>query len=234
MSRIGQKVKEIRTAKGLSPKVLGKKAGVSESFILEVEDGRRILNEGLITRLSKVLEVNLNEIGDFYSPTTDGVEDNSPMTSKDARVPMSKTHIQTPVAPPSPQWEHAFSNIIKDVPIYNQSMSKVLNHKKLVIQDNKVEGVPMDKAFYLQIEDANMDTLRFKKGDLILIHKISEIQGAGVYLINYQDNMRISEIKPLNNNLLLLGSHRGTLAAETAALKEVTILGKCIKAEVGL
>jgi transcriptional regulator with XRE-family HTH domain len=50
MSRLGQKVKEIRIKKGLTPKALAKKAGVSESFLLEAEDGRKILNDGLVNR----------------------------------------------------------------------------------------------------------------------------------------------------------------------------------------
>ncbi|HBG75412.1 MAG TPA: DNA-binding protein, partial [Clostridiales bacterium] len=47
MNRLGQKVKEARIKKGWTPKALAKKAGISESYLLEAEDGKKIMNENL-------------------------------------------------------------------------------------------------------------------------------------------------------------------------------------------
>jgi transcriptional regulator with XRE-family HTH domain len=240
MSRLGQRVKEIRIKKGLTPKALAKKAGVSESFLLEAEDGRKILNDSLVNRLSKILEVNLNENGDFYASVTEEFQERKAAAA--AKAPARSTAANTaaavksaaPSEPPAPQWEQAFSAVIKDVPVYDQNLSKVLYHKKLVIQDNKVDGIPMDKAYYIQIENSEMNTLKFKKGDLVFVHKVGDLQNAGVYVIRYQDAVRICEVKPLNSSLLLLGANRGALATETANIKEVTIVGKCVRAEVSL
>jgi transcriptional regulator with XRE-family HTH domain len=241
MSRLGQKVKEFRTKKGLTPKVLAKKAGVSESFILEVEEGRKILNDSLVNRLSKILGVNLNENGDFYASVMEETAERRTVSAPAAKSAASRVtagsaaaRAAAPSAPPSPIWEQAFSAVIKDVPVYDQNMSRVLFHKKLVIQDNKVEGIPMDKAFYIQIEDADRNTLKLNKGDLVFVQKVSELQKAGVYVIHYQDTIRICEVKPLNSSLLLLGSSRGTLATETANIKAVTVMGKCVRAEAAL
>lgn len=231
MSRLGKKVKELRIAKGLSPKALGKKAGVSESFVLEVEDGRRILNESLANRLSKVLGSNLNENGDFYTADQEPVKaaPRKPITEE-----RQKPQQDLKSSAPAPQWEHAFSSIIKDVPVFDQNMTRVVTHKKLVLQDNKVEGIPADKAFYIQLEEEHTAVHKLKKGDLVLLQKAAEIQSPGVYLIHYQNALRICEVKPLNSSLLLIGSGRGTLTSETAAIKDVTIMGRCIKAEVRL
>ena len=42
MSRVGDKIKQVRESKAISQKQLGKKIGVSESFINEVEMGKKL------------------------------------------------------------------------------------------------------------------------------------------------------------------------------------------------
>ncbi|MEL7598249.1 MAG: helix-turn-helix transcriptional regulator, partial [Clostridiaceae bacterium] len=45
MSRIGDKIKEVRLSSKLTEKQLAKKLGVAESFIKDVELGRKVANE---------------------------------------------------------------------------------------------------------------------------------------------------------------------------------------------
>ncbi len=225
MSRIGQQIKDLRTAKGLSPKALGKKAGVSESFILEIESGRKILNEAHIGRLSKILEINLNEAGSFYNPQ----EDAPPQVNSTSTQPGKITKVNTP---PVPQWEQAFTNIIADIPVYNGSMSKVIGSRKAVVQDKRVEGIALDKALYYSVEAPGYESLRLKAGDLVLIRQLSEISELGIYLIRWQGTVKITMVKPVENKLLLMAAHLGSLSAETVTPKEIDILGRCIKAEI--
>ena len=62
MSRVGERIKSVREKSGLTQKALAKKLGVAEKFINEVETGRKILNEALIEKVSKVLNTDLNDI----------------------------------------------------------------------------------------------------------------------------------------------------------------------------
>ena len=62
MSRIGEKIKNLRNKKGLTKKQLSKKLGVSESFINDIELGRKIINESLMSKLTKVLGEDLNDL----------------------------------------------------------------------------------------------------------------------------------------------------------------------------
>ena len=55
MSRVGDKIKQVREAKAISQKQLGKKIGVSESFINEVEMGKKVINEKFLEKISKIL-----------------------------------------------------------------------------------------------------------------------------------------------------------------------------------
>ena len=58
MSRVGENIKKVREASGLSAKALAKKMGVSESFLVELEGGRRVINEAMLQRFSKVVGKN--------------------------------------------------------------------------------------------------------------------------------------------------------------------------------
>ena len=62
MSRIGEKIKGFRLEAGMSQKQLAKKLGVSEAFVSEFENGKKILNQNLIDRITKVLGKDVNDI----------------------------------------------------------------------------------------------------------------------------------------------------------------------------
>ena len=51
MSRVGEKIKEARLKAGMTQKALGKKLGVAEKFINEVEIGRKIVQESFAVNL---------------------------------------------------------------------------------------------------------------------------------------------------------------------------------------
>ena len=62
MSRVGEKIKEARLKAGMTQKALGKKLGVAEKFINEVETGRKIVQESFIEKAAKVLNTDLNDV----------------------------------------------------------------------------------------------------------------------------------------------------------------------------
>ena len=51
MSRLGDLIKLERTRRGLDPKTVAKKSGVSVSYILEVEAGTRIIRDDQARRI---------------------------------------------------------------------------------------------------------------------------------------------------------------------------------------
>ena len=55
MSRVSDNIKKARLDIAMSQKQLAKKLGVSESFVNEIETGRRVLNENTINRIANVL-----------------------------------------------------------------------------------------------------------------------------------------------------------------------------------
>jgi len=229
MSRVGRRINEERMKKGITPKQLGKKCGVAESYILEIESGKRILNDKLISQISKVLGVNLD----------DNIIDETP-TKQDSRTDGNKNTLQKPgVAPikrsdvePLPQWELAFSNIIKQVPIYNIELTKIKGNRSFPIVDKKVEGYNPDKLIYIEAPDDSLNQYRILKGDRCLIYLNQEFISGGFHLVEYDQTKYLRKVKRLEgNNIQLIDGNKNDKSV-IKNIKEVKILGRLIRVEV--
>ena len=60
--QIGMKLKRIRAAKKLSRYALAKRAAVSLTYIIKLEEGRSDPTVGMLQRLAKVLDVPLMDL----------------------------------------------------------------------------------------------------------------------------------------------------------------------------
>jgi len=239
MSRIGQEINKVRQQKGMSPKQLAKKLGVSEGFVLDIESGKRIINDDMVGKVSKALDFELGPIGLFASDDKLGqaqtqTEVSSPRTSTGTRVTAntaSKAPIQQPV---QEVWDDAFGNILKTVPIYDYKMDKVIEKKLLPIEKNKVEGFQKEKVFYLNIEDSDMAGFRIFKGDRALSVLINEITSDGFFFVEYSGTRAVRQVKRLQADKLLLICNKGSLITETISTKDVKVLARLIKLEIVL
>ena len=110
MSRVGERIKEAREKSGMTQKALAKKLGVAEKFVNEVETGRKIINESLISKVSKVLNTDLNDIN---MVVTDEELQKELKAEKQVR--------QTKPAEVNEVWNQAFGSVLKNVPIYDRS-----------------------------------------------------------------------------------------------------------------
>ena len=108
MSRVGEKIKEARTKAGLTQKALGKKLGVSDKFINEVEMGRRVAQEGFIERAAKILNTDLNDISMVVTDEALMEERKITEVAKKEKKINAKILGET-----SPVWTDAFSSVMK-------------------------------------------------------------------------------------------------------------------------
>lgn len=227
MSRVGEKIKEARLKNGITQKALAKKLGVAEKFINEVETGRKIINESLVGKISKVLNTDLNDISMV-------------VTDKDLQDEMVRERQERVKAPTKPNtevnemWNQAFGSVLKNVPIYDYNLTKVQGHKLLSMSSNKIEGHSSDKVFYLLIEQNDMVGFRIQKDDLALCHSIKEIENNSICLIEVNGKRAIRQIKRLDNMKVLLINNSGSLRTETVGLKEIKPIAKVDKIEFTL
>ena len=118
MSRVGEKIKEARLKAGMTQKALGKKLGVAEKFINEVETGRKIVQESFIEKAAKILNADLNDVSMV-------VTDEILMEERKSYAESNKkpTKIET-----NEVWDNAFSTVLKNVPIYDYNLKNILGN----------------------------------------------------------------------------------------------------------
>lgn len=227
MSRVGEKIKEVRTQAGLSQKAFGKKLGVAESFINDVELGRKVVNEGFINRVSKLFGNSISDLSISEGAGEDREEERvySPIPAANKKKSSSNS------AEINDAWSGAFGSVLKGVSIYSYDMKNVLGTKLLPIQNNKIEGHAQDKVFYIKIEDEDMSGFRILNGDLAFAYGISEAENNAICLVEYNGERKIRQIKKLDSNKLLLISNHGSVKTETMPIKEVKFIARIKRIE---
>ena len=223
MSRVGERIKEARQKSGMTQKALAKKLGVAEKFVNEVETGRKIINESLISKVSKVLNTDLNDIN---MVVTDEELQKELKAEKQVR--------QTKPAEVNEVWNQAFGSVLKNVPIYDYSLAQVKGYKQLATASNKIDGHTANKVFYLKIENKDMTGYRIQENDLALCYSIKEIENNSICLVEFNGKRVIRQIKKLDNVKALLISNNGSMRTETANIKEIKAIAKLYRIEFDL
>jgi transcriptional regulator with XRE-family HTH domain len=225
MSRVGDKIKNIRMSTGMSQKQLAKKLGVAENFVNEVETGRKIINQDLIDRISKVLGKDINDITMSFE---EQVFEEEKVKKPAASVRKDKPEQVSDV------WNEAFASVIKSIPIYNYSLTKVLGSKQLPLLNNKIEGHNQDKVFYLEIEGDDMIGFRIAKGDLAFAVSTNEFFNNSISLIQYGDKRVVRQLQRLDNSKAIIISNKGSVVTETVSIKEIKVIAKLERLEIVL
>ena len=224
MSRVGEKIKEARLKIGMTQKALGKKLGVADKYINDVELGRKVALESFIDKAAKILKTDLNDIS---MVVTDEAVIEERAAFNETKNSNSKKKIET-----NEVWNEAFASVLKNVPIYDYTLRKDKGFKELPIHSNKVEGYPLDKVFYLEVQDDEMTGFRMLKGDLVFSHLVKEVTNNGIFLVNYKDQIKIRQIKNLGNSKILLVSNGGSLNTETMEAREIQVIAKLERIEI--
>ncbi|MEF9988853.1 MAG: helix-turn-helix transcriptional regulator, partial [Christensenella sp.] len=224
MSRVGEKIKEARLKIGMTQKALGKKLGVADKYINDVELGRKVALESFIDKAAKILKTDLNDIS---MVVTDEAVMEERAAFNEAKAINSKRKVET-----NEVWNNAFASVLKNVPIYDYSLKNEKGFKELPIHSNKVEGYPLDKVLYLEVQDDEMTGFRMLKGDLVFSHLVKEISNNGIFLVDYKGQRKIRQIKSLGNSKILLVSNGGSLMTETMETREIQVIAKLERIEI--
>ncbi len=234
MSRLGIEIKRIRMEKGLTPKQLAKTIGASEGFILDVEAGKKVLSDEHIARVSKALNYELGMVGLFSSEQekeTSATRVNTG-TGRSGSSTLAKPILQE--QPMQEVWNEAFGSVLKTVPVYDYKIDTIIDKRQLPINSNKVEGLPKDKVFYLQIEDNDMSAFRISKGDIAFSYLTTEVDKEGFYFVEYNGSRAVRQIRKLQGDKLLLISNKGSLVTETFDMKNIKVLARLVRLEIML
>lgn len=241
MSRLGDLLRTERLRRNMTLKQVARLGGVSEGYLKDVEEGRRIIADDQARRILKKIGLKEhNEEGftlDDIAATVDletVAPKPAPRPAPQAEKPKESSPVYQSEAPVSGGvWLDALTSVLKRVPVYNAVLKEV-DHRLLPILDGRIEGAAPDKVFYLVAQDDSMRGFRILRDDLCLIVPSgSPIDGA-VMLVEHNQHRYLRKVKKLDALNVLLQSYDREYAAETCALPDVNFLGRVVKVEFSI
>lgn len=219
MSRVGNQLKEAREKSNITLKKASRKLGVSESFLSDVEFGRRIANESLLNRYKKLLNIKDDKIN---------LLEKEKLTEKKETKSSVKETYTAPETPVNELWNQAFGDNIKNIPILSEDM-KVLGYKTEALTDGKLYGENPERASIIKVSTNDLKKYRIKAGDLLLGFDAKTIQRKSIMLIKHQNKNLLRHVTNLNNGKIRLSY--GENQEDILAIKDLKPLVKFIKVE---
>ena len=240
MSRLGDLLLLERSRQKMTRKQVAKMCGISEGYLKDVEEGRRIIQDDQARRiLAKLGTSHRNEAEFSLDEIAATVDLGTLAPAKPAPKPVPQAEPKPePAKSSNPEeqtgiWLDALSSVLKRVPVYNAVM-KEIDHRLLPVLDGRIEGASPDKVFYLSAPDNSMRGFRILQNDLCLIvPSNSPIDGA-LMLVEYNQHRFLRKVKKLDAMHVLLQSYDGEYDAENAALPDVNFIGRVVKVEFTL
>ena len=228
MSRLGDSIRAARLKAKMTEKALGKKCGMAESVIKEIESGRRIVSDEQAQRILKLLGAS--------SPVSTELD---VAAEPEVRLrPRPRAYV-LPLSPESPQqesaaressdaWLDALGGVVKRVPVIDEK-GLAIDHVLFPIVGGKIEGGAPDKVLMYRCPDNALSGFRVFAGDLLLVVPEKNPVDDALMLLAVRGKRVVRKIKKLEGSKLMLQSYDRELVTETVMWAEIQILGRCVK-----
>lgn len=237
MSRLGETIRAAREKYGMTEKQLAKKTGNAESFIKDVESGRRIPSDDQARRILKAMGAT--------SPVSTELETAAePVTPL---RPRPKPYIiPVPEGEPAPTpeeqaeqaagnaaWLDALGGVVKRVPVIDEG-GLVIDHVLFPVVGGKIEGGAPDKVLMYRCPDNSLSGFRIYAGDLLLvIPDKTPVDDAFMLLVI--DGRRVArKVKKLEGSKLMLQSYDREFQSEDVMWAETQLMGRVVKLQRSL
>ena len=239
MSIIGTNIKKLRMKQNLSAKQLAKKCGISESALLEIEDGKKVPTTQLTKNITKALGVNIDAIepsyfADYFDEQQEPKETAPAREQRAVPARQADTRQNT-----SNALSDALSKAVRKIPV----LSKITAGKSIPfdgdIIDNKFEPVFQNKGnnvagedfVYYLVQDNSMQGARIMKNDLALVFLTDSIRDKDIVLFSHKNNTYIRRYKAVSDNLVVLYPENPDYETFALDKKDIRIAGKVLRVE---
>ncbi len=236
MSRLGDLIRTERIRQKLTPKQVAKKCGVSESYLMAVEAGTRIIADDQARRILKTIGLKQQTEAEFtlddIAVTVDLAQVQPRLAEAVKKLPKKE---EAELAASSDDegvagsvWLDALQSVLKRVPVMNAVM-KPVSYRLVPVENGRIEGANPDKVFFYLAPDDSMRGFRIHKGDVVLtVPAQSPVDGA-VMLMNYKEHRYLRKIKILDDRNVLLQSYDHAYEAETVPISDIGFLSRCVQ-----
>ena len=227
MSRLGDAIRKARVAAKLSEKQLGRKCGMAESVIKDIESGRRIVSDDQAQRILKLLGAD--------SPVSTELEVAAEPEVKlrprprayvmPANVPAEQ---QKAVDESTDAWLDALGGVVKRVPVMDPK-GLVIDHVLTPVIGGKIEGGAPDKVLYFRVPDDSLRGFRVHAGDLLLTVPDNRAQDGALMLVEYKGARMVRKLLKMDGMRIQMQAFDREFEAVIAPQPEVRVLGRCVK-----
>lgn len=225
MSRLGDTIRAARIKAKMTEKALGKKCGLAENFIKDVEMGRKIVSDDQAQLILKVLGV--------ANPISTELEVAAEPEIK--LRPKPRAYV-LPVEEPEPEatkessdaWLDALSGVVKRVPVMAPD-GLVIDHVLTPIVGGKIEGGAPDKVLYYRCPDDKLRGFRIYAGDLLLVVPATKAEDGQLMLVMYKGERFVRKLLKMDGGRIQMQAFDHEFSAEIGTIQEVKVLGRCVK-----
>ena len=228
MSRLGDAIRKARIAKKWSEKQLGRKCGMAENVIREIESGRRIVSDDQAQRILKLLGAE--------NPVSTELEVAQEPEVKLRPQPRAYVLPAKNVAPEQQKasdeatdaWLDALGGVVKRVPVMDEN-GVVIDHVLTPIISGRIEGGAPDKVFYYRMGDDALRGFRIHAGDLLLTVPETRAADGAIMLIEYRGKRMPRKLMKMDGMRIQMQSFDREFEAVIAPAPEVRVLGRCVQ-----
>lgn len=228
MSRLGDAIRKARIAAKMSEKQLGRKCGMAENVIKDIESGRRIIADDQAQRILKLLGAN-TELSTELDVAAEPEVKLRPqprayiLPAKNVSADQQKQSDEATDA-----WLDALGGVVRRVPVMDEK-GVVIDHILTPIIGGKIEGGAPDKVLFYRMPDHALRGFRIYAGDLLLTVPDTHAQDGAIMLIEYQGKRMVRKLQKMDGMRIQMQSFDSEFEACVAPAPQVRILGRCVK-----
>ena len=228
MSRLGDTIRAARVKAGMTEKALGKKCGLAESFIREVEAGRRIVSDDQAKRILKVLGAQNPVSTELDAAAEPPVKLRPKPRAYILPVEEQNTPDRKAQDAASDAWLDALGGVVKRVPVMSPD-GVVIDHVLTPIVSGKIEGGAPDKVLYYRCPDDMLRGFRVHAGDLLLVVPASKAEDDRLMLVEYEGRRMVRKLLKLDGGRIQMQAFDHEFSAVVGNIQTVKVLGRCVK-----
>ena len=228
MSRLGDTIRAARVKAKLTEKALGKKCGLAESFIKDVESGRKIVSDDQAQRILKVLGV-ANPISTELEVAAEPPVKLRPKP-RAYILPVEDQAQPEAAAESSDAWLDALGGVVRRVPVMSPD-GLVIDHVLTPIVGGRIEGGAPDKVLYYRVPDDMLRGFRVYAGDLLLVVPATKAEDGQLMLVEYGGQRVVRKLLKMDGGRIQMQAFDHEFTAVVGTIMDVKVLGRCVKLE---
>ena len=228
MSRLGDTIRAARLKAKLSEKALGKKCGLAESVIKDVESGRKIVSDDQAQRILRVLGVKNPVSTELEVASEPPVKLRPRPRAYILPVEEQNAPDRQAQAESNDAWLDALGGVVKRVPVMAPD-GVVIDHVLTPIVSGKIEGGAPDKVLYYRCPDDMLRGFRVYAGDLLLVVPANKAEDDRLMLVEYGGERMVRKLMKLDGGRIQMQAFDHEFSAVVGNMQTVKVLGRCVK-----